>query len=198
MFRHRQCVTLLSHALERSHQRIRSTDQYEEGKRHALVELYRSACENIVEGLRSSNADTVHGAILVTGELFKPSREVGHKNGLDYMLSTITVNLPPQLLNVHFKDICTQVIAQKDNRDPIVRKAVMLVLPTLAAFNANEFYTRHLGEMISYLLSQLKKDKDRATAFFAIGKLSVAVGSSIGGNLDGIVAEIRDSLSVKG
>lgn len=110
-----------------------------------------------------------------------------------------------------YQDICDQVLKYKDNRDPVVRRAVMLISPVLASYNPNVFVSTHLHQVMLYTMSQLKKDKDRSSgkyvnnaifysfpAFVSIGKISISVGSSIGPYLDAIIQSIRDGLTAKG
>jgi FKBP12-rapamycin complex-associated protein len=48
-----------------------------------------------------------------------------------------------------------------------------------------------------YLQAQLKRDKERNSAFIAIGKIANAVGPAIGQYLDGIIIYIREGLAMK-
>jgi FKBP12-rapamycin complex-associated protein len=80
----------------------------------------------------------------------------------------------------------------------MIRRTVMTMLPDLASFDSEQFVSTYFSQTMMYLLSQLKKDKERATAFSAIGRIAMAVGSSIAPHLDAIVLAIKESLVTKG
>lgn len=73
----------------------------------------------------------------------------------------------------------------------------MTLFPISAAFNPNSFVEKYLHPTMSYLLLQLKKDRDRLIAFISIGKICVAVGSSIGPYLEAILQSVRENLASK-
>lgn len=74
----------------------------------------------------------------------------------------------------------------------------MLIIPDLAKLDTADFVHSYFSASLNYLLSQLKKEKERPIAFTAIGKVSLVVGSSIAGYLDAIIASIKESLIAKG
>ena len=65
-------------------------------------------------------------------------------------------------MDVVYQEICDVVLHLKDHRDVVVRKAVMVLLPSLAASSPNTFVASYLHQTMMYLMAQLKKDKDRA------------------------------------
>jgi FKBP12-rapamycin complex-associated protein len=74
----------------------------------------------------------------------------------------------------------------------------MLIIPDLAKLDTADFVHSYFSASLNYLLSQLKKEKERPISFTAIGKVSLVVGSSIAGYLDAIIVSIKESLIAKG
>lgn len=97
-----------------------------------------------------------------------------------------------------YQDFCEIVLRYKEHRDMLIRKTVMLMIPDLAKLDVSEFMASFFNSCMIYLLGQLKKDKERPTAFTAIGKVSLIVKSGISPHLDGILAAIKESLIAKG
>lgn len=63
-----------------------------------------------------------------------------------------------------YADVCDQILHYKDHRDPLVRRAVIELIPTLASYNTPMFQAHYLHQAMLFLLSQLKKDRgDRTT-----------------------------------
>ena len=126
--------------------------------------------------IKSTNADHVHGALLVVKELLL-------RGGM-YMRD-------------HYKDACDNALRLKDYREPRIRALVVNVIPILAGYAPELFAQSYLHKFMIFLQGQLKKDKDRNDAFVAIGKIAHAVGSAIAPYLDAIIVFVREGLSVK-
>lgn len=62
-----------------------------------------------------------------------------------------------------YDDVCEQILSYKDHREPLVRRAVIELIPTLASYYHQKFITGYLHRCMVYLLGQLKKDRDRTT-----------------------------------
>lgn len=62
-----------------------------------------------------------------------------------------------------YNEVCEQVLSYKDHREPLVRRAVIELIPTMASYNHQEFIANYLHRCMVYLLGQLKKDRDRTT-----------------------------------
>lgn len=73
----------------------------------------------------------------------------------------------------------------------------MSLLPCLAACKPDDFIRDTPHTAMNYLLTQLKKEKDRPYAFVCIGEMSLNVGCSMNPYLDTIMTHIRDNLGVK-
>lgn len=69
-----------------------------------------------------------------------------------------------QFMHERYIEVCDQILQYKDHRDPLVRRAVIELIPTLASYNHNDFTPNYLHKTMLFLLSQLKKDRgDRTT-----------------------------------
>lgn len=100
---------------------------------------------------------------------------------------------------------CDTVFQYRDHRDGLVRRAVISLIPDLAAYNPLEFANVYLDKAMVHILSQLRKDKersmmkekDRSNAFFAIGKVALVAGANMSEYLDDILICIKDGLRLK-
>lgn len=104
-----------------------------------------------------------------------------------------------------YMDTCETVFRYRDHRDGLVRRAVISLIPDLAAYNPPEFANVYLHRSILHILSQLRKDKersllkekDRSNAFLAIGKVALVARADMGEYLDDILLCIKDGLRMK-
>lgn len=94
-----------------------------------------------------------------------------------------------------FTDTCDQVLHYKDHREPLVRRAVVELIPTLASYNVAEFTAHYLHRCMVHLIEQLRKDRDRTTSFYAIGHVALSVKQNMFPYLDAILASIKETLS---
>jgi FKBP12-rapamycin complex-associated protein len=67
-------------------------------------------------------------------------------------------------MHERYGQVCDQIFQYKDHRDPLVRRAVIELIPTLASYNHLDFTQHYLHKSMVYLLGQLKKDRDRTTS----------------------------------
>ncbi|KAI8813143.1 armadillo-type protein [Cladochytrium replicatum] len=138
---------------------------------------YRKIDEEAQKGFKSANVDVVHGSLLALKEL---------------------MTHPDKYMESRFRDRCDTVMRYKESRDSLVRRTVIVMLPTLASFQPDAFVASYLDSSMAYLLVQLRKDRERGAAFISIGKIAIAVGSHIGPYLDAILQIIREGLTFKG
>lgn len=132
--------------------------------------------EEALLGLKSNNVDWIHGSLLVLKELLLKGA---------------------MFMNEHYRNACEIVLRLKDHRDPKIRTQVVLTIPILASYAPVDFTETYLHKFMVYLQAQLKKEKERNSAFIAIGKIANAVGVAIAQYLDGIILYIREGLSLK-
>ncbi|KAI9209819.1 armadillo-type protein [Polychytrium aggregatum] len=138
---------------------------------------YRKIFEECQKNFKSGTNDSIHASLLVYQELLLHSGE--------FMAS-------------RYSEVCDAVSKHKEHRDTLVRKTVILLIPTLAAYDTRSFVDSHFSIWMNYLFTQLKREKDRSGAFIAIGKIAIEVGHSIGPYLDSIHLIIKEHLSTKG
>ncbi|RKO94116.1 armadillo-type protein, partial [Blyttiomyces helicus] len=102
---------------------------------------YRKILEEAQKGFKIGSSDAIHGSLLTLRELL-----------------TQKGTYPPD----RYKELCESVLKYKDHRDSLVRRTVILMIPTLAQFDPDSFVSAYLNGCMSYLLSQLRKEKDRS------------------------------------
>ena len=61
-----------------------------------------------------------------------------------------------------FLDTAEQILRFKSHRDSLVRKMVITLIPTLAAYDTQTFSERYLHKSMSHLLTQLEKPNERS------------------------------------
>ncbi|KAG8995960.1 phosphatidylinositol kinase- protein kinase tor1 [Tulasnella sp. JGI-2019a] len=127
-------------------------------------------------GARQTHADSIHGSLLAFRELFL------HAN---------------MFMKPHFVEVGDTILLYKDHKDALIRKTVIILIPTLAVYDTQTFSEKYLNKAMGQLLSQLKKP-DRDLAFEAIGHVAAAVGSDMKTFLDPLMAYIKEGLQLKG
>ncbi|KAG0345157.1 phosphatidylinositol kinase- protein kinase tor1 [Podila humilis] len=145
---------------------------------------YSRINEEAQRGLRIATTESIHGSLLIYRELLLHAGMFMHKL---------------------YMDTCDTVFKYRDHRDGLVRRAVISLIPDLAAYNPPEFANVYLHRSILHILSQLRKDKersllkekDRSNAFMAIGKVALVARADMGEYLDDILGCIKDGLRVK-
>ncbi|KAJ3037894.1 phosphatidylinositol kinase- protein kinase tor1 [Rhizophlyctis rosea] len=137
---------------------------------------YRKIIDEVQKGFKLGTADSIHGSLLTLREL---------------------LNQKGTYPQDKYKELCETVLKYKDHRDSLVRRTVILTIPTLANFEHDAFVTMYLNGCMSFLLTQIKKDRERSAAFIAIGKVAMVVGSNMCPYLDVTLINIREALSVK-
>lgn len=93
-----------------------------------------------------------------------------------------------------YAEVCESILKYKDHRDGLIRRAVISLLPDLAAFDPDQFVSTYLGPVMSNYLVQLKKDKERPVTFIAVGKVAIAVHRHISPYLESILKNVTEVL----
>ncbi|ORZ10331.1 phosphatidylinositol kinase Tor2 [Lobosporangium transversale] len=145
---------------------------------------YNRISEEAQRGLRIASTESIHGSLLIYRELLLHAGMFMHER---------------------YKSTGEIVFQYKDHRDGLVRRAVISLIPDLAAYNPQEFANVYLHRAMVHILSQLRKDKerslmkekDRSNAFLAIGKIALVAGADMGEFLDDILICIREGLRLK-
>ena len=138
------------------------------------VQWYYKIFEMARAGLRAATRESIHGALLTLGELL-------HHSGR-FMLP-------------RFGEVCDAVLRYRDHRDRLVRRTVIALIPRLANYAPDAFVRGYLGTCLAHLIQSLKHTSKRATAFIAMGKMSLAVKHHIVPKLGDIAELIRDGLT---
>lgn len=77
-----------------------------------------------------------------------------------------------RVLKERYSDVVNTVFKYRDSRDKLIKKTVIIVLPSLAAFAPEDFSKNHLEFSMNYLISLSKKESDsRPHAFISIGQV---------------------------
>ncbi|KAH9940814.1 atypical/PIKK/FRAP protein kinase [Epithele typhae] len=128
-------------------------------------------------GLKMSQVEAIHGSLLTYRELLL--------HGGMFMKET-------------FLDASEQILSFKTHREPVVRKMVITLIPTLAVYDTQTFSEHFLHKAMPHLLVQLEKSNERSVAFIAIGHVSNAVGSDMKPFLESIMVHVKAGLQQKG
>lgn len=142
----------------------------------------RQACYiNIMEeaqaGFRIGTTDAIHGSLLAFKEL----------------LGNAGMFMQPR-----YSEVCELVLRYKDFKDVLVRRTVIAIIPDLAKYNPIDFTKKYLSDSMSHLILQFRKDREKASVFVSIGKISLSVRSNIVFYLDPILDNVKESLVSKG
>ncbi|PRT55035.1 Serine/threonine-protein kinase TOR2 [Wickerhamiella sorbophila] len=140
--------------------------------------LYSAVFNEAAGGLKSNITEHIHGALLVYREL---------------LLHT------GSFMQSKFNQTLEATLKLKDNKDLVIRRTVIEILPDFASFNPAEFTKSYLNETMSLFMSQLssKSSSDKSLAFVSTGKLSLAVSTSMAPYLGRILEYLREALGAK-
>ncbi|EIW79336.1 atypical PIKK FRAP protein kinase [Coniophora puteana RWD-64-598 SS2] len=128
-------------------------------------------------GLKMSQLEVVHGSLLTYRELLL--------HGDMFMRES-------------FVDVAEQILRFKSHRDAVIRKMVITLIPTLAAYDTKTFAELFLHKAMGHLMQQLEKPTERSFAFIAIGHTATAVGSEMKPFLELIMQQIKIGLQSRG
>jgi FKBP12-rapamycin complex-associated protein len=60
-----------------------------------------------------------------------------------------------------YKGVCDITLHLKDSRDALIRKTVVSIIPTLAAYDPATFAEAYLHKSMSHLLNLLRKNSEK-------------------------------------
>ncbi|KAF9352686.1 phosphatidylinositol kinase- protein kinase tor1 [Mortierella sp. NVP85] len=148
------------------------------------VSWYNRIHEEAQRGLRIATTESIHGSLLIYREL------------------TLHAGM---FIYERFTEACETVLRFKDNRESLIKKTVINLLPVLAAYDPSDYIDFYLDQSMTYLLGQVQYDKERkgvndterSVSFLAIGKLAVVAKQDIERYLDDIMQSIKDGLKAK-
>lgn len=145
-------------------------------ERHRTSYLFK-ILQDAQAGLKQSNPDIIHGSLLTYLELLLHAG---------------------MFMKEMFLDTADQVLRFKSHRDHTVRKMVITMIPSLAAYDTQTFTEHFLHKAMGHLLTQLDKPNERDIAFVAIGHTATAVGSDMKPFLESIMLSIKQGLQGRG
>eukprot|EP00879_Flechtneria_rotunda_P018991 GHRR01019938.1.p1 GENE.GHRR01019938.1~~GHRR01019938.1.p1 ORF type:complete len:394 (+),score=91.93 GHRR01019938.1:582-1763(+) len=127
------------------------------------------------------SAESIHGGLLALGELLCHTGE---------------------FLLARYREVVETVLRFKDSKEKLIRRAVIRLLPRLAAFAPERFAQDYLHKCIAHLLAVLKHTGERGVAFAALADMAsnlAAVGCQDGFEpyLMAVAAQVRTVAGVK-
>ena len=63
----------------------------------------------------------------------------------------------------YFGDVAEQILKFRIHRDPVIRKTVITLIPTLAVYDTETFIEHFLHPTMAHLMAQLESPSDKAT-----------------------------------
>ncbi|XP_071805479.1 serine/threonine-protein kinase mTOR-like isoform X2 [Asterias amurensis] len=102
-----------------------------------------------------------------------------------------------ELMESKFDEVCQQVLKYRNSRSPLIQQTLLTLIPRLAAFQPTLFVSHYLDDSVQHLLSSLRRERERSSAFQAVGLLSVAVKHEIMPHLPNILAIVKSALPHK-
>lgn len=124
-------------------------------ERHRTSYLFK-ILQDAQAGLKQSNPDIIHGSLLTYLELLLHAGMVSVN--VDHQAYH---NICPQFMKEMFLDTADQVLRFKSHRDHTVRKMVITMIPSLAAYDTQTFTEHFLHKAMGHLLTQLDKPNER-------------------------------------
>ncbi|KAI8836345.1 armadillo-type protein [Chytridium lagenaria] len=166
-----------------------------------IMDLIWVALRDSKVGIREAGADALSACLMLIQSRESQDKKNWYKKMFDeaergLIRASSGESIHGSLLA--YKDVSEMIMRFKDHKDSLVRGTVIALCSSLAVFDPDTFVGLYLSGSMSYLLAQLKKEKDRSAAFIAIGKVAMAVGSNITPYLDNILKNFKECLVSKG
>ncbi|PNW79096.1 hypothetical protein CHLRE_09g400553v5 [Chlamydomonas reinhardtii] len=150
------------------------------------VQWYYKLHEQTMRGMKRDHRtgalpspESIHGSLLALAELLQHTGE--------FMLA-------------RYKEVVENVFRYKDSKEKNIRRAVIHLLPRMAAFSPERFASEYLARAIAFLLIVLKNPPERGAAFAALADMAAALArvncaAGFEGCLSPIYVAIREALS---
>ncbi|KAG9023396.1 phosphatidylinositol kinase- protein kinase tor1, partial [Tulasnella sp. UAMH 9824] len=145
-------------------------------KEDVQLPIFNKLYHEAQTGFRTGGGDTAHGSLLAVRELFTHAGSYMRHN---------------------FQEAADTILNYRDHKDPLIRRTVIYLIPTLALYWTDAFTDKQLHKAMGHLLSQLKKN-EKDLAFEAIGHVASAVGSDMKVFLEPIMANVKDAFTARG
>lgn len=143
-------------------------------ERQAKTPFLAKMLQDAQTGLKSASTETIHGSLLTFRELLL--------HGGMFMKDA-------------YVDTAETILRLRTHRDPLIRKTILTLIPTLALYDTQTFSEYFMHKAMSHLLEQLAKPAERSTAFVAIGEVASSVGSEMKQFLESIMEQIKQGLT---
>lgn len=137
---------------------------------------YRRLYDDAMRGIKAGSVENVHGSLLMLKELIEHTGSY---------------------LEPRYSELAELIFQFRDHKDPLIRKTVIQLQPFLAQFDSKLYAKELLNPIMSFFLMQLKKDKDRALIYDAIGDIVLVVGPAFGPYLEPVIYSIKELLVAK-
>lgn len=128
-------------------------------------------------GLRANSPETIHGSLLTYRVLLEHAG---------------------MFMKEAFVETAETILKLRTHRDALVRKTIIILIPTLAAYDTQTFSEYFMHKAMGHLLDQLQKPAERSVAFTAIGEVATSVGSDMKQFLEPIMEQIKQGLQMRG
>ncbi|RMX59040.1 hypothetical protein pdam_00009963 [Pocillopora damicornis] len=97
----------------------------------------------------------------------------------------------------HFEEVCKLVLRYKTTRNSSIQQMLLTILPRLAAFQPKRFVKRYLRETMDYLSVALRRERERSSAFKAIGLIAIAVRQDVEKHRGPVFEQVKVLLPMK-
>ncbi|KAF8637601.1 hypothetical protein AX17_002670 [Amanita inopinata Kibby_2008] len=164
--------------------------------REGAAELLAACLEIVAQRERQTRSPYLHKILSdAQAGLKQPQPEIIHGSLLTYRELLLHAGM---FMRESYLDTAEKILLFKSHRDLLVRKMVITMIPSLAAYDSQSFTEHFLHKAMGHLLTQLEKPHERSYAFIAIGHTANAVRSDMKPFLEPIMAHIKQGLQGRG
>lgn len=136
-------------------------------------DIYRRIFEEAKSGLmKASSTDTILGSLLAFSSMLQ-NQHLVRRGAVTHHVLTM------QSMGAYYQNICELTLKYRDSKEVVVRKAVITLTPSMAAYDSDEFEQHYLHRTMSYLQAALHKPSDRDIGGQAIDELSKRLTTSL-------------------
>lgn len=147
------------------------------------TQAYELVYDDAERGLRDTAVEVIHGSLLAILKLLRYSK---------------------MFMKTRLHRTCELILRLHRHRDPLVKRTVTNLIPVLAAYDPPYYAQEYLGPVMTTLIDQLRRERDRSTkeawgdTLEAIGLVSMAMGDRMQPYVDSIMQCVRESLLLRG
>jgi phosphatidylinositol kinase/protein kinase (PI-3 family) len=162
------------------------------------VQWYCKVYDHVFEGLavRPSSGAAPSSSPTCSGQATLASWECAHGSLL--VIGELIANTG-RFMVPRFREVCDTVLRYKDAKERLMSRAVSRLLPQLAEFCPGAFVQYYLDVCVAHLTKRILEysapASERGVAFFAMGRLALAVGDALLPHLPPILKLVKESLA---